>query len=293
MYIEKFIAMLPNDEHPLYDIGIVSDLGVEWWKNENANECNNSHSVSKAFFAAGIGILRDRGQLNLQDKVLSFFDASDLPDCMDERWQEVTIENCLQHKMGIGPECGLKGIDDATSRENIGDDFLRHIFSATLPFAPGTFRQYSDAAFYILSRIITKVTGQYADRFLLTELLNPIGFHECAFGLCPMGYPIAGGGFYARSDDVARLGYLYANGGVWNGSQIISKEWIELSAANDYAWTPFRDTDIFVKTGGRGQMVAYSRSKNIGISWHGCCATGGNDRNDRYLEAFEKLLHEI
>ncbi len=293
MLIEKFLSYIPDDGHPLFDVGIASASGVEWHPSVDSNECNNSHSATKAIIAAGIGILRDEKKLNLHDCVLSFFKNEDLPETVDTNWNKVTVEFALQHKMGLGENSGLLGIDETDSRDKIGDDFLKHIFSVKLDHEPGTYRKYTDAAFYILSRIIHAVSGQTADKFLSQHLLNPIGFHEHAFGCCPQGHPIGGGGLYARSDDMARFAYLYANEGIWNGKRLISKEWIYLSAANDYAWTPFRDTDIFVKTGARGQMVAYSRSKRVGISWHGCCWEGGNDRNDRYLEAFEKVLSEI
>ncbi len=293
MLMEKFLSYIPDDGHPLFDVGIASSDGVEWHYAQDANECNNSHSATKAIIAAGIGILRDRNLLHLDDCVLSFFKKDELPENMDEAWSKVTVEFALQHKMGLGENSGLMGIDDVDSRDKIGDDFLKHIFSVSLTHEPGTYRKYTDAAFYILSRIIHSVSGQTADKFLLANLLNPIGFHECAFGCCPQGHPIGGGGLYARSDDMARFAYLYANEGICNGKQLISKEWIDLSAQNDYAWTPFRETDIFVKTGARGQMVAYSKSKRVGISWHGCCSEGGNDRNDRFLEAFEKVLSEI
>lgn len=293
MLMDKFLAYIPDDGHPVFDVGIASADGVEWHLSADANECNNSHSATKAIIAAGIGILRDRNRLSLNDCVLSFFKKEDLPEQIDERWNAVTVEYALQHKMGLGENSGLLGIDADDSRDKIGDDFLKHIFSVRLEHIPGTYRKYSDAAYYILSRIMHAVSGQTADKFLLENLLNPVGFHECAFGCCPKGHPIGGGAFYARSDDMARFAYLYANEGIYNGKQIISKEWIELSAANDYAWTPFRETDIFVKTGARGQMVAYSKSKRVGISWHGCCSTGGNDRNDRFLEAFEKVLAEL
>lgn len=293
MFVEKFLSYIPDDGHPLFDVGIVSSNGIEWHHNTDSNECNNSHSATKAIIAAGIGILWDRNELCLNDCVLSFFNSEDLPSQIDARWNKVTIEHALQHKIGIGENSGLLGIDDIDSREKIGDDFLRHIISVPLAHEPGTFRKYTDAAYYVLSRIIHSTSGQTADKFLLANLLNPLGFHECAFGCCPQGHPIGGGGLYVRSDDMARFAYLYANEGIWHNTRLISKDWIERSAENDYAWTPFRQTDIFVKTGARGQMVAYSKSKRVGISWHGCCSIGGNDRNDAYLEAFERLLKEV
>ena len=109
--------------------------------------------------------------------------------------------------------------------------------------------------------------------------------------LCPMGHPICGGGFYTRSDDMAKLGYTYACGGQYNGRQIISQKWIDMAMSNDFACTQFRDTDVYLKTGARGQMVAFSIPRKTAVAWHGCAANG-NARNERLLEAFVRYLDE-
>ena len=56
------------------------------------------------------------------------------------------------------------------------DDYLSLILSEKPAFKPGTHYTYTDAAYYLLSRIITVVTGKNADAFILEHLLNPMGF---------------------------------------------------------------------------------------------------------------------
>ncbi len=285
-----FDAVLKETD-PMYDCAIITpEKGVEYWKEPDCNFANNSHSVTKIFVTATIGILRDRGLIDIHAPVTSFFDSSCFPDKFDEKWNKVTVYDAMRHKTGMD-EIPYNVDSDADS-EYIGNDFLKYVFSLKLTHEPDTFRRYSDEAYYLLMRIIGSVTGNTADMFMRENLFNPLGFRQWSMAKCPMGHPIGGGGFFARSDDIAKLGFAYANDGVYNGKRIVSKEWVDMTMANDFACTSHRGTDVFVKTGAKGQMVAFSRERKAACAWHGCSDKDGNERNNRLLDGFLKYLDE-
>ena len=285
-----FEAVL-NESAPMYDAAIITQSGVEIWKNPVCHNANNSHSATKLFVATAIGMLRDGGKLSLDDKVTSFFSEKEMGETLCDGWRNVTVRDTLQHKTGI--EHVPYGVDEDEHIALIGEDYLRYVFSLQILHQPGTFYKYSDASYYLLGRIISKASGMNAIVFFREHLMKPLSFGQWAMATCPMGYPICGGGFFARSIDTAKLGYTYAMGGVYEGKRIISEEWIREAMENDYACTRFRDTDIFLKTGARGQMIAFSVERKAAASWHGCSEPDDNGkRNDRLLEAFEKTLDE-
>lgn len=283
---ELFDAVLA-EEDPMYDAAVIDKDGIQYYHNPLSNNCNNSHSVTKFFIAAGIGILCDKGLLNLSDRILTFFSEDELPEKYDEKWADVTVENAMQHKTGF--EKIPYNIDSDNDLPQIGDDFLKYIVSLPLEHTPGSFYKYSDESYYLLSRVINRASGMSADTFLNENIFLPLGFRQWAMAKCPMGYPIAGGGFYARADDIAKLGFAYANGGIYDGKRIISESYISAAMERDYACTRFRDTDVFVKTGARGQIVAFSQERKTSCAWHGC-ADDSCARNDRLLEAFVRYL---
>ncbi len=284
-----FNAVLAETD-PMYDAAVITEEGTQYWKNDSCNNCNNSHSVTKFFFASAVGILEMQGRLSRYDKVTSFFSPDELPDGYDKKWDLVTVEDTLRHKTGINtdPYC----VDEDKDRENIGDDFLKYVFSLKIEEKTGEFRRYSDEAFYLIANIITKASGKNAEQYLNENIFLPLGFRQWAMAKCPKGIPIAGGGFYARADDIAKLGYVYACHGMYENRRILSDEWIHDAMQNDYACTQFRDTDVYVKTGAKGQMVAFSQQRKASVAWHGY-SNQGNDRNDRLLEAFVRYLDEI
>ena len=278
-----------NEAEPVYDVAVITDDGTELWRNSHANNANNSHSVTKFFVATAIGTLCDSGKLSIDTKITSLFDKSCFPENMSEKWNEVTVEQAMQHKTGM--DTIPYGVDDDNCIDKIGNDFLKYVFSLPIMHEPGTYRRYSDAAYYLLGRVITAVTGDTADEYMKKVIFEPLGFRQWAMAKCPQGYPICGGGFFARSDDLAKLGWAYANDGIYEGKRIISAEWTEAAMKNDYACSQFRDTDIFLKTGANGQIVAFSKKRRSAASWHGYSTDNGK-RNDRLLEAYCRLLDE-
>lgn len=286
-----FFKAVLAEAAPMYDAAIVNDGGVYYWKYENCNSLNNSHSATKFFIAAAVGRLRDEGRIDIDAPVTSFFPPERLPADMEPRWRNVTVRNTLRHMTGMGDDSIRFGVDEDDSNTKIGDDFLAEVLRTPLPHAPETYRRYSDAAYYLLSRIIAAASGVTADKYLNETFFKPLGFGQWAMACCPQGHPIGGGGFFARACDIAKMGYLYAVGGEWQGTRLISREWIEMSQQNDFALGQFRDYDLWVKTGARGQMIAYSPGKRTGVAWHGCAfADDAGKRNDRLLEGFVAYL---
>ena len=286
----KFFDAVLRETDPIYDAAIITSDGIEYWHNENSNYANNGHSVTKFFISSAIGVLVSRKQIRLDDKVLSFFYESDIGQSVDPGWNSVTVEHCLMHKTGI-----LHipyGVDEDDHIALIGKDFLKYIFSLRIDTEPGTEYKYSDAAYYLLGRIIHKVTGITAYEFIKNNLADPLGFKQWGMLLCPMGHTIGGGGLYSRSDDNAKLGFLWANEGKLGSEEIISAEYIKAAMENDYASTSFRGTDVFLKTGSKGQCVAYSLKRKAAAAWHGYSYEDGNNRNDRLLSAFCDYLDD-
>lgn len=285
--MNELFKAVENETEPMFDAALITSDGALTMRSPAANNANNSHSVTKFFIAAAVGVLCDRGALTVDAPVVSLFDKSLLPEKLDPGWRKVRVKDCLRHVTGI--EKVPYGVDEDDDIERIGRDFLGYVLSLEISHEPGTFYKYSDAAYYLLGRVIAAVTGAPCDVFLKNEIFDPLGFRQWAMAKCPMGHPICGGGFFARSDDVAKLGYAYACGGVYEGRRIVSEKWVEESMASDYACTSFRGSDIYLKTGAYGQMVAFSRERRSAAAWHGF-SNEGCERNDRLLEAYRRFL---
>ena len=243
----------------LYDFAWLDETGSCFHRFQPCANCHNGYSVAKLFIATAVGLLWADGKLSLDDPVERFFPTN-------TRWRQVLIRHLLTHTSGIAE--GFLDIDNDDLSRYPSDDYLSIVFAQPLPFAPGTHEQYSDAVFYLLARIVEQVQGQPADDFLADRLFRPMGFGETAWSCCPQHQPIGGTGFYAGAQDVAKLGALYLNGGVYQGRRLLSEKWVQTALQNQYELHPLGHGDWIGKLGMCGQGVAFSPQRKAAAAWH-------------------------
>lgn len=230
-----------------------------------ANPCCNCYSIAKAFTVTAVGILYDRGALRPEDAAVSFI--PDLcPEDMDEKWHRVTLDHLMLHLAGFGR--GLLDIDADDASTYPTHNYLDIVLREPLPYEPGTHHQYTDAAYYLLSRVIERVSGQDLAALLRPTLFDVMNFKEYAWSSCPRGYSMGATGLYLRTEDVVKLGILYLRGGDWMGERVVSEEWVNTVLERGYEFKD-KGNGWFGKGGMRGQMLTFNPERGIAVAWHG------------------------
>ena len=231
-----------------------------------AERCHNGYSVAKLFTSVAIGMLEDRGLLSTDEKIYPLF-ADEFPETFDPKWKDVTIEHVLTHRIGF--DHGFLDIDAENCITWGSEDFLSLVFTHRLDHEPGTYEAYSDAAFYLASRIVTKKCGRLLEDFLRDELLRPMEFAEYAFSRCPQGYTIGATGMYFSTEDTAKLGELFLNKGVYHGKRYLSEEYVNKSLQRLYVVRAFDDEGYqFTKGGMNGQLLYFNYKTNRVVMIH-------------------------
>lgn len=230
-----------------------------------ANPTCNCYSVAKAFTVTALGMLVDRGLITPETRVYDVL-ADNFPEGFDPRWKYVTLHHVMLHQIGIDRDC--IDIDNETGETYPRDkDYLKLILSSPLPHEPGAFHKYNDAGYYLLSRVIERVSGKDPAELLRPILMNVMDFKEFAWSVCPEGYCIGATGLYLRTEDMVKLGVLYLNGGEWEGTRIVSEEWVNTVLENGYEIKP-RGNGWYGKGGMRGQMLTFNPALGRAVAWH-------------------------
>jgi CubicO group peptidase (beta-lactamase class C family) len=112
---------------------------------------------------------------------------------------------------------------------NNSGDPIRYVLSRPVAEVPGRKFVYNSGLSITLGGIITNISDQPFGSFVEENLFSPLGITNYYWWKYPNGTFQTGGGLYMLPRDMAKFGYLYLNNGMWNGRQIISKEWIENS----------------------------------------------------------------
>ena len=276
--IERLLDEIRGTGANVYRITEIEGGDARTYTIHHANACNNSYSVAKAFTMTAVGILQDRGALDVHDRIADIF-CGELPPAMEERWERVTVEHALTHRLGI--DRGFLDIDCEDIFTYGTDDFLRIVLERPLPHEPGAAYVYSDAAFSLLSRVVSKITGERLDDFLMRELFLPLGFQEAAWSKCPRGYPMGATGLYIRTCDMAKLGVLYLQKGEYAGRRILSEAWVTQALACGYELT--RVGNGYGKGGMLGQMLYVNPAAGRVVAWH------GHDHDNRVGKVLELI----
>lgn len=273
MDFEKLIKDVAALQLNLYDMALYKDENILVHRFQPCNNCNNSYSVAKLFIVTALGMLWDEGKIRMDDPIRRYFD---IPSGASSGWSEATIEHAVTHRLGFDE--GFLDIDSENAADYPSDDYLSLVFAHPLVHAPGTHAQYSDAAYYLLSRLISKVTGEPADVFLGRRLLTLLRFREAAWSRCPHAYPIGATGLYISAEDMVKLSALYLQDGVWKGQRLLSHEWVSMAIAREYELHAVGESGLIGKAGMRGQMAAFSPEKRLAIAWHAHERREGMDR---------------
>ena len=150
----------------------------------------------------------------------------------------------------------------------------------------------------ILSGILTSATGQSALAFAQEALFRPLGIgatqavtfqskeeqlsimkdrHESGWVADPQGINTAGWGLFLTPTEMANIGQLYLNNGVWNGRQIVSADWIAESTreqsrcrewgnlAYGYLWWLI-DENSFAALGDGGNAIYVNRKNRLVVA---------------------------
>lgn len=180
-----------------------------------------THSMCKSITGMAIGMLVEEGKLKLDENIYDIF--SDQVNAFSKIFRPViTVENLLTMTSGVTfNESGIVS----------GNDWLGSYLNASVNGKPGTEFQYNSLNTYVLSAIVTKRTGETLTDYLKPRLFEPLGITKYYWETCPKGITKGGWGLFLCTEDMAKLGQLYLQKGKWNGRQIVSEYWIEVSAA--------------------------------------------------------------
>ena len=219
------------------------------------------YSVTKSFTSALVGIAVDQGAIqNLDQTVLGFFPEQSFAN-IDARKEVMTVRHLLTMTSGLD---WLEG--DATYRAMyFSRDWAGYVFDLPMLEDPGTRFEYCSGCSHLLSAILNETTGTNVLAFAEKNLFRPIGIRDVEWETDAQGIPIGGWGLQLTPREMARLGYLYLNGGRWNGQQVVPTEWVEDSAhaqvetggdlAYGYQWWIYPSHGGYAALGRAGQTI--------------------------------------
>jgi CubicO group peptidase (beta-lactamase class C family) len=189
-----------------------------WWNPYAPSLKHTLYSTSKSFTAAAVGFALTEGKLHLTDKIIGFF-PNDLPNPVPPFLAELTVKDALMMSDGQEPDPTISvAVDTNWARKFLGTPILHE---------PGTQFLYNSAGTYMLAAVVQKATGQTLLDYLKPRLFDPLGITGEDWETSPQGVNTGGWGLRLKTEDMAKFGQLYLQGGQWDGKQILPASWVK------------------------------------------------------------------
>jgi N-acyl-D-amino-acid deacylase len=123
------------------------------------------------------------------------YEPADKDDKIDERWSDITVEHCLQHRGGWDRDVSFDGMFRAVQFARKlripppaqQEDVIRCMLNVPLDYNPGERYAYSNFGYNLLGRIIEKVTKQDYESYVKEHVFAPLGIHEARIGHTKLG----------------------------------------------------------------------------------------------------------
>jgi CubicO group peptidase (beta-lactamase class C family) len=227
---------------------------------QKAEYLHDVASVSKSITSILVGIAIDKGYMESVDQqIIDFFPDQESVFNTDSK-KSITIEHLLTMTSGI--------CSDFSQGENMREAIktskspLVDILVSNLSNSPGEKLTYCSPGVQLLSIIIQKSSGMTMEKLAKDYLFKPLNIKHYHFGTDVNGFTNASGDIFLTSSDLAKLGQLILDKGVFNGIQVVSKTWIEQSTTKKvarsngeyygYLWWLRDDLGGLIEAQGRG-----------------------------------------
>jgi len=176
------------------------------------------YSVSKSFTSTAIGFAVEEGIVSVEDHVIDIFPEL-LPEQVSNNLKLMKVSHLLSMNTGH---------DEDTTRHILGEkDAIKAFLEFPVKHKPGAHFLYNTGATFMLSAIITKVSGASLLEYLMPRLFDKIGIKNIFWGKNSQNINYGGFDLYINNEDLSKFGLLYLNKGIYDNKQILPEKWIE------------------------------------------------------------------
>ena len=220
-----------------------------------AGEPHRMYSVSKTMTGLAVGMLAEKGKLDLDQPVADFF-RDWLPEGTGPWLTGLTIRDMLRMAT-----CYRR----TAYREGVDENWALPFFTGKPDHAPGTVFNYDTGCSQVLAALVRRLSGMEVMDFLEERLFGPLGCEDRRFWLKdPSGCCQGGTGLCMSLRDLHRIGECLLRGGdglvpAWFVREMSRKQIETRLQANEeeqygYGWQCWRTRAGYVMYGMGGQL---------------------------------------
>ena len=264
-----------------YFPGKDSNGQVKQWSRTMSHE---QQSASKSFRSALVGIALDKGFLSSLDQTIAPL-FPELASYFTGTKKDISVRDMLTMSSGI--QWNESGAAAGNSNNNLShmyslprSSWNDYLFSQPMAFTPGSRFVYNTAASLLLDDIVVRASGQTLRDFVFNNYFNVIESGNVLGSLPETGWT-------KTPREMAKLGQIYLDKGMWKSTRVVSEQWVEDSFTEHmapsaalgygYQWwmqtlrTPNGTYRVRYASGNGGQIIMIVNELDLVV-----VSTGGN-----------------
>ena len=198
-------------------------LHEEYWDGWTDTTISNSFSMAKSIISLLIGCLADEGKLSLDDTVHKY-----IPELQDQPDHPILIRHLLSMSSGLDWDESYSNLTSVTTEAYYGDDITHLVTSLKPDEEPGKIHRYKSCDTQLLGIIVARVSGMSISDYASRKIWQPLGAGSPALWSLDSnnGTEKAYCCFNSTARDFARIGQMVLDSGMFNGQQVVSKDYI-------------------------------------------------------------------
>lgn len=272
-----------NKEIAIYNLKEITSIVVikdgkllleEYFNGADRNTLHDPRSAGKSFASTLMGIAIKDGYIKNEDQTLDQFYNLKSFENYDVKKDQIKIKDLLT--MSSAFEGSDADSNSPGNEENMypTDNWVK--FALDLPIDQskknGEKWDYFTAGTIILGDILNKRVPEGLEKYADNKLFKPLNITKYQWQYTPQNVANTAGSLQMRSLDYAKYAQLYKNNGIWNGNQILSKEWIQKTFAHQIK-IPERENEFY-------SYLFWNKSveyKGKHYETYYCAGNGGNE----------------
>jgi CubicO group peptidase (beta-lactamase class C family) len=203
----------------------------DYFLGTTAQDRRISWSMAKSYLSALVGLLLKDGSIaSIDDPVTKY-----APMLSGGAYDGATLRQVLNMASGVSFDEDY--LDFSSDINRMGrvlalggkmDDFTAGI---TETFAPaGESWKYVSIDTHVVGMVVRGATGRSVADLLSEKIVQPLGLEYAPYYLTDgVGTAFVLGGLNMTTRDYARFGHMFAQGGTWQGQQIVPADWVRAS----------------------------------------------------------------
>lgn len=220
--IKKYIDVLEQNQLSTHNIIMARGNQIffeKYWEPFHPEFLHRMYSITKSIVSLAIGFAKQDGLLDLDDKIVKYFEKEAMASQVDDNVKSQTIRNMLMMSTAKSPNGWFV--------DHEGDRVQRYFTNENPSRRPGERFEYDTNSSFVLCALVERLTGMTLMDYMRVKLFDKIGVSKEAYCLkCPGGHSWGDSALICQPRDLLLIARFVMNKGCWDGEQILSEDYI-------------------------------------------------------------------